>query len=466
MAVTDPVTSETHRPGVPAHGPVTDRPGDSKAADRAKPLVRWGLGHALPRAAMLVAARKGDVQGRLIKVSRSGSADVLELIRELRELAPIHRGQFAYLTASLPAVRDVLSSNDFRVGFDRAQLAGPVGRVFGWAADTGVLGPLEPPSLLVTNPPDHTRYRKLVTRVFTARAVEALRRRTQQIADELLDDVTAAADGDVVDLVERYCTLLPVTVIAEILGVPTDERERVLAFGGAAAPSLDLGLTWKQFRSTEAALAGFDTWLGEHLGRLRAEPGDDLLSQLVTAEDDGVHLDERELKATAGLVLAAGFETTVNLLGNGVALLCEHRDQLEALRAEPDLWPNAVDEILRYDPPVLLTGRTALSDTEVAGTAIPRGALVTTLLAGANRDPAVFADPDIFDVRRANAKDHVSFSAGRHFCLGAALARMEGDVGLRTLFDRFPDLTLAAGARRRSTRILRGYENLPVRLHG
>jgi cytochrome P450 len=464
MAVTDPATATAHPRQ--DEGPAL-RPSAGRSSDRAKPLVRWGLGHALPRVVMLAAARQGDLQGRLIKVGRNGGADVLSLLTELREHGPIHRGKFAYLTASLPAVREVLSSNDFRVGFEPSQFGGPLGRLFGWAADTGVLGPLEPPSLLVTNPPDHTRYRKLVTRVFTARAVETLRERTREIATGLLDELAADAGPDgMVDLVERYCTLLPVTVIAEILGVPASERERVLAFGGAAAPSLDLGLPWKQFRTTEAALAGFDVWLGEHIARLRDNPGTDLLSQLVSAEDDGVHLDERELKATAGLVLAAGFETTVNLLGNGVALLCEHRSQLDALRAEPDLWPNAVDEILRYDPPVLLTGRTAVRDTEVAGSTVSAGALVTTLLAGANRDPEVFTDPDEFDVRRANAKDHVSFSAGRHFCLGAALARMEGDVGLRMLFDRYPDLTLGSGARRRDTRILRGYATLPVRLYG
>ncbi len=460
MAVTDPpITSSAQDTQLLRAGASGTDP-----RERARPLVRWGLFHALPRTAMLAAARKGDLQGKLIAAGRSGKADVLDVVAELRSQGPIHRGRFAYLTASLPTVREVLSSSDFRVGVDPSQFGGRFGALFGSAATTGVLGPLEPPSLLVTNPPDHTRYRKLVTRVFTARAVEALRVRTEEIAAELLDQL--AGTGDPVDLVERYCTLLPVTVIAEILGVPASERDRVLAFGGAAAPSLDLGLTWKEFRSTERALAGFDAWLGEHIDRLRANPGQDLLSQLVSAEDDGVQLTERELKATAGLVLAAGFETTVNLLGNGAALLCEHRDQLDTLRAEPGLWPNAVDEILRYDPPVLLTGRTALRDTEVAGTRIRAGSLVTTLFAGANRDPAVFTDPNAFDVRRANAKDHVSFSAGRHFCLGAALARMEGDVGLRMLFERFPDLTLASGARRRSTRILRGYATLPVRLNG
>ena len=425
----------------------------------AKPRIRWAFGHLLPRTVLQRAAGKGDLQGKLLQASRGG--DPFPVLEEIRALGPVYSGRFASVTTSLPVVREVLSSNDFRAGFDASQLSGPVGRIFGWAMDRTLLGPLEPPSLLVTEPPDHTRYRKLVTRVFSVKAVAKLRERTELIATDLLDTLEGK---DSVELVESYCTLLPLTVIAEVLGVPPGERERVLGFGAAAAPSLDLGLSWQQFRSVEKALAEFSTWLGEHLERLRAEPGEDLLSQLVAARDDGVGLDERELKATAGLVLAAGFETTVNLLGNGVALLHEHPEQLQRLVDDPSLWPNAVDEVLRIDPPVLLTGRSAIRDTVVAGHAIPRGRVVTTVLAAANRDPEVFTDPDRFDVARENAREHVAFSAGRHYCLGAALARMEGEVGLRALFDRYPELETLPGARRRPTRILRGYDALPVRL--
>jgi cytochrome P450 len=444
---------------MPSTTPRIRRQVSDRAGERVKPVVRWTLGHQVPMTALRRVARTGDLHARLVFASRSG--DPAPLFDEMHAAGPLYRGTFAYVTGSLPVVREVLSSNDFRTGVEVARADGPVGRAFRWASQTDFLGPLQPPSLLVTEPPAHTRYRKLITRVFSARAVEKLRQRTVEIATGLLDDLEGA---DVVDLVEQYCTLLPVTVIAEILGVPLSERSRVLAFGAAAAPSLDLGLSWRQFRSVESALRAFDSWLADHLGRLRAGGGDDLLSQLVAAREDGVGLDERELKATAGLVLAAGFETTVNLLGNGIALLRAHPEQLETLRATPSLWPNAVDEILRYDPPVLLTGRSAARDTVVAGTPVPEGALVTTVLAAANRDPSVFTDPGRFDVTRANAKEHVSFSAGRHFCLGAALARMEGEVGLRLLFERYPDLQTLPGASRRPTRILRGYEHLPVRL--
>jgi cytochrome P450 len=209
---------------------------------------------------------------------------------------------------------------------------------------------------------------------------------------------------------------------------------------------------------------GFSTWLDGHLERLRREPGDDLLSQLVHIEDEGQRLNHTELRAVAGLVLAAGFETTVNLLGSGSVLLLDHRDQLDRLRADPTLWSNAVDEALRYESPVQLTGRFALRDTELAGRRIPRNGLVVTMLGGCNRDPEVFDRPEVFDVGRTNAREHLSFSAGRHFCLGAALARLEGEVGLRTLFERFPDLSLEPGARRTRTRVLRGWEHLPVQL--
>ena len=426
-------------------------------AELTKPAVRWGLAHGLPRAALRVAARRGDLQARLfVEGGTTPTLGLTGLFDEVRAEGPLSRGRFSYLTASHAVVRQVLGSNDFRSGIVPA--SGVLGRLTGWSA-AEFLHPVAPPSLLVTEPPDHTRYRKLVTRVFTVRAVENLRSRTEEIAHELLD---AVAPGDPVDLVSVYCGLLPVTVIAEILGVPPSQRRRVLEMGYAAAPSLDMGLPWRQFRHVDAALASFDRWLAEHLSYIRAHPGDNLLSQLVAAREDGVGLTDLELRATAGLVLAAGFETTVNLLGNGIALLHANPAELARVQDDPTLWPNAVDEILRVDPPVLLTGRTCARDTSVAGVHVPAGAVVTTILAGANHDPAVFEDPEVFDVRRANARDHISFSAGRHYCLGAALARMEGEVGLRVLFDRFPNLRLTPGATHRDTRILRGYEHLPA----
>ena len=407
---------------------------------------------------MRAAARRGDLQGRLTTVGAAGG-DIGAVIEEIRAAGPLVRGAFGYMTADHAVVREVLTSGDFRSVGTPAD-ATFLGRISA-ATSPDQISPLEPPSLLVTEPPEHTRYRKLVTRVFTARAVERLRERTEEIAATLLDGLDPSGPAD---LVAGYCGLLPVTVISEILGVPERDRRRVLHLGEGAAPALDFGLGWREYRSVNRSIREFDDWLTGHLEYLRQHRGDDLLSQLIEARDEQGSLNEIELKSTAGLVLGAGFETTVNLLGNGIRLLNDHPDQLERLREDPGLWPNAVDEILRVDPPVLLTGRMTVGGTEVAGHRLPPGSFVTTILAGANRDPKVFEDPARFDVTRANARDHIAFSAGRHHCLGASLARMEGAVGLRALFDRYPGLALLPGARRRTTRILRGWQALPARL--
>ena len=431
-----------------------------KPTDQLKRGVRWGLGHGLPGQLMRVAARRGDFQGRITTdAERLSTQDLMPLLGEMRAHGPLARWRLGHITVDHEAVRETLSSNDVHAGFvfEEGTTLGRLGR---WAKREG-LNPVEAPSLLAVEPPDHTRYRKLVTRVFTARAVEKLRGRTEEIAADLLDRIPADRP---VDLVEAYCAKLPVEVIAEILGVPAKDRGLVLKLGTLAAPSLDMGLRWRRFCEVEDALDEFDAWLGDHLNQLRRHPGDDLFSQLVRVSDDERQLNERELKATAGLVLAAGFETTVNLLGNAIRLLNEHPDQLQLLRDEPDRWPNAIDEVLRYDPPVLLTGRQAGRDTEIVGTPVKHGELIITVLAGANRDPKVFDDPHRFDIRRENARDHLSFSAGRHYCLGSALARMEGEVGLRALYDRFGGVDLLSGAKRRPTRVLRGWDNLPARV--
>ena len=181
------------------------------------------------------------------------------------------------------------------------------------------------------------------------------------------------------------------------------------------------------------------------------------MSRLATL-DDGERLDDTELRVTALLVIGAGFETTVNLVDNAAVLLLAHREQLAAVRAEPSGWPNVVEEVLRHDSPVQAT------DTEVAGVAIPRGRFVSIMIGGANRDPDVFPEPQRFDVTRPNAREHLAFSAGVHYCLGAGLARMEATVGLRALFERFPDLALDGMSRRRQMRVLHGYESVPVRV--
>jgi cytochrome P450 len=427
--------------------------------------LRWGATHGLMRAAIRRQVRAGNPDARLL-LDPVLQADPFPHYEQLRGRHPFAMGAFARLTVHHDIATAVLRSDDFGVTHPTQVVPAPARAALALAGPTRHPGPIDPPSMLAVDAPDHPRYRKLVTRAFTARRVAALRERTTEIARELLDDMERdVRAGETVDLVARYASLLPVTVISEMLGVPTSMREQFLAWGDGAATSLDMGLTRQAHASMERNLAALHDWMRDHLRRLRREPGDDLLSGLVgEVDEEGAGLTEQELVSTALLVLAAGFETTVNLIGNGTSQLFAHPEQRERLAAEPDLWPNAVDEVLRFDPPVERTARRAKVDTEVAGEAIPAGDLVVTVLAGANRDPHVFADPTAFDVGRANAKEHLAFSSGPHFCLGAQLARMEGEVALRALFERHPDLAPAGAPRRRPTRILRGYAELPVRL--
>ncbi len=427
--------------------------------------LHWFALHGVVRGLATVGARRGDPQARLL-ADPAVRADPIAFYDELRGRSAgkrLLRTRVGFLTVDYALAHEVLRSDDFRAIELGSKLPAPIRWLERRTRNEG-LHPLRTPSLLAVEPPDHTRYRKTVSAVFTPRAVAALRDRVQQTADSLLDAL--AAEASAVDVVRRYCAQLPVAVISEILGVPERDRQRVLEFGERAAASLDIGLNWSQYREVAGGLADFDAWLTQHLRGLRDSPGQDLMSELIrtTHEGGGACLDDTELRATAGLVLAAGFETTVNLLGNGIRLLLDAPEQRKVLRDRSNTWTNAVEEILRLDSPVQLTARAARVDTEIAGTCVRRGDLVLVYLAAANRDPTVFADPHRFDVERPNAARHLAFSGGRHFCLGAALARAEGEVGLRTLFERFPDLRPAGEGVRRDTRVLRGWSRLPVQL--
>ena len=426
-----------------------------------KRRIHWLAVHGVIRGISKVYARKGDPQGRLL-TDPAVRTDPITFIEELRERGPVVRCRALFMTVDHKVVNDLLRSDDFRVFGMGSNLPRPIQWVAG-RTKSDLLHPIQPPSMLSVEPPQHTRYRKLVSSVFTPRAVAALRDRVQGAANALLDDLT---DAGTVDIVDRYCSQLPVTVIGDILGVPDEARPYILEFGELGAPSLDIGLTWRQYQTVHRGISGFNHWLSNHLHELSRNPGDDLMSQIIVASRDaeGGPLTHQELLATAGLVLAAGFETTVNLLGNGIRMLLDHPEHLDTLTERPELWPTAVEEILRLDSPVQLSARIAAKDVDVAGTTVRRNEGVILYLAGANRDPKVFDDPHRFDIERPNAGKHLSFSGGRHFCLGAALARAEGEVGLRTFFERFPDARLAGVGSRRETRVLRGWSTLPIAL--
>jgi cytochrome P450 len=426
----------------------------------ARTVVRWAVRHGLPAVYLQRGARGGDPVGRLLR-EPAVRDQPYALYEELRARGPLTQGSLGLVTASHEVASDILRSASFGVGWDRS--AAP--RLIRWALRFGdeldATGVAEPPSMLVVDPPDHTRFRRLVSRAFTPRATAAFEPVVQRTADTLLDALELR--GGEVDLVETYAAQLPVLVIADLLGVPTERREDFLRWGAAAAATLDPGLPFRRYVAAERALRAMHAFLREHFDQLRRVPGDDLVSRLVGLPEDEA-LTERELHATVMLLLGAGFETTVNLLGNAVVLLDGHRDQWDALLADPAGWDGAVEEVLRHDSPVQITGRSVKDDVVVGGWEVRAGTRVTVLLGAANRDPDVFTDPARFDITRGNARDHLAFSAGIHYCVGAGLARMEGVIGLRSLAERFPALRVSGRPVRRNLQTLRGFEHLPVTL--
>lgn len=422
--------------------------------------IRWGLRHGLVRRAVGRRMAAGELGARLM-LDRTLVDNPFPHYDALRAEGRLVDTGVVLTATDHDLCTAILRSADFGVVGGPSGRAPAAFRFLVGVAGPGPLGPAEPPSMLSTDPPDHTRYRKLVSRAFSARAVAALRTRTEEIAAELLDQLSGRTG---VDLIDDYASLLPATVIAEMLGAPPEMRGQFLEWGAGAALSLDAGLSWPEFQRSERDLDALQRWMRGHFQHLRAHPGDNILSNLVHAHSAEGRLSSDELTSIANLLLAAGFETTVNLIGNGAALLTSHPEQLTLLREDPSRWPRAVDEILRHDSPVQRTGRIAQRNTVVAGERVRGGQVVVLILGAANHDAAVFTDPHRFDVTRANAGEHVAFSGGIHYCLGAALAKMEGEVGLRALFDRFPDLAPAGPPHRRPTRVLRGYDAMPVHL--
>ncbi|MEU2060853.1 cytochrome P450 [Streptomyces sp. NPDC013455] len=384
-------------------------------------------------------------------------ADPFPLYRQLREDGPVRRaviagGLDAWLITryedGLAALSDPRLSSDVRDAAD-PRLIEQLPR-FERESMTS--------NMLRSDPPDHTRLRRLVSQAFTARRVARLRPRVQDIADRLLDAVVPAGRAE---LVGDFALPLPVTVIGELLGVPADDRYEfqrwtdTMLLRGAEPP--DPAVVDEAWRRMHA-------YLTTQLRSKRDRPGDDLLSALISAHDEEQRLNHDELVAMAFLLLVAGYITTVNLIGGGIAALLAHPDQLALLRARPELLPDAVEEFLRYDGPVSPgIARFAREDVEIAGVTIPRGATVLVASAIADRDPARFPDPDTLDVTRHD-NGHLAFGHGIHYCLGAPLARLEGQIAIGTVLRRLPDLALAVPPEELGWRPagLRGPARLPV----
>ena len=317
-------------------------------------------------------------------------------------------------------------------------------------------------SMLDRDPPDHTRLRRLVSKAFTPRAVEALRPRITGLVDEMLD---AAERRRRVDLVDALAFPLPFAVIAEMLGTPPADHERIRQLSGTLVRSLEPVNDPDMVAAIAAADAELTQIAAEMIAWKRANPAGDLLTALINAEDDGDVLDDDELIAQTLLLYIAGHETTVNLIGGGTLALLRHPDQLELLREHPGLIPNAVEELLRYDSPVQATRRVTLEPATFSGATIPAGSFVLALLGSANRDESYWG-PDAAELRldRENARQHVSFGAGPHHCLGASLARLETSIALARLTTRFPGLALDGEVTWNGRINLRGPARLPVSL--
>lgn len=415
-------------------------------------------------------------------VSPKARADPYPLYARVRSEDPVHHSLLGVtIVTRYDDVMDVfrhpaMSSDDsnvdisFRAGrHGRGILAEVPGRAlfqlerrrYRKAGATAVLPGMLARFLILMDPPDHRRLRGLASRAFTPKVAEAARPMIEKTALELLDQMEAHGGAD---LLADYFYQLPTRVICELLGVPPDDVGPFHEWVRQIVRVLDVNERGAgNINEIEEAAVLLDRYFRALIARRREQPADDLLSELVKARDDGDRLSEEELVAFAVLLFAAGHETTSNLMGNGLWHLFQHREQLERFRAEPDLRLNAVDELLRFDSPIQLTQRIPLRDVEIGGVRIAARRSIVNLMGAANHDPARFADPETLDIGREDCQP-VSFGFGIHHCLGAALARVEAEVGLGLLLDRFPALRLVDSEPTwRKTIVFRGLEALPAR---
>lgn len=313
--------------------------------------------------------------------------------------------------------------------------------------------------MLTLDPPDHTRLRALIHKAFTPNMIRALEVRIQQITDGLIDNMQAKGQFD---FIREFAFPLPVTVIAELLGVPQQDQQK---FGEWSRAIIMAGTGGADMEKVGAAALEFIMYFHEKFDERRENPQDDLITALVQAEESGDKLDQQELISMVFLLLVAGHETTVNLLGNGLLALLQHPDQKQMLAQNPALAKTAVDELLRYDGPVgVSTMRWALEDVDYYGVTIPAGAMVVASLLSANRDPEMFANPNTLDITRTPNK-HIAFGNGIHYCVGAPLARMEGTIAFNTLLRRLPNLALTVDVNELQwtpTILLHGMQSMPV----
>lgn len=406
----------------------------------------------------MTAVSAGEADSVLIELvaTPEGRADPYPRYARLRAMAPVHHSAFGFWALSRYDDCQQLLRHP-GVGKDFSAAASSLGLTDEQRTEQDRFRN-DRSNMLTTDPPDHTRLRGLVTRAFTPRTVETLRARIVALVDDLLDGF---GSGEV-DVMDALAFPLPVTVIGEMLGVPAEDRPGLRPLVRAVTAVLELAVTPAQLTEATAADDRLEEYFAGLVAERRAHRRDDLLTKLIEAEDKGDQLSEHELISTAILLFAAGFETTTHLVGNGLLALLRHPDQLARLRADRSLVRPAVEELLRFDSPVQIAVRTAYEDLSIGGHRIEAGSLVLALLGAANRDPARFQDPERFDVARDEGAP-MSFGGGIHFCLGAALARLEGQIVLDRLLDRFSAMELVGVPAHRDSLTLRGLVDLRVR---
>jgi len=318
-------------------------------------------------------------------------------------------------------------------------------------------------TMLVMDPPDHTRVRKLVNKAFTPKRIAALRGRIEEIVDHQLDQLAEIAKSGPADLIHDLAEPLPAIVIAELLGVPAEDHRQFRQWSTKLIAGLASPKPEPRIASAEASRRIL-AYLSDIVAARRREPRDDLISAMIHAQEESDALSDEELLATCNLILLAGHETTTNLIGNGMLALLRHPDQLERLQAEPKLVDRLVEESLRYDPPIQLVMRLATRDTELGGVRIPRRSIIAVLLASANRDESQFESPDRFDIDRSDDASHMGFGFGNHYCIGAALAKLEGTIALEMILTRLRGIELAIDeVPRHGSFLVRGPSALPVK---
>jgi cytochrome P450 len=391
---------------------------------------------------------------------RRGRLDPYPLYRRIAARGPLSRTPLGnYQTASHALVNEVLRDRRFGVQVDdrpgdTSGVTGP--EAPGGNADRGA-GEERRLSFLELDPPDHTRLRRFAAPSFSPRTVSGFGPRIEAVLDTLLADVST---DEPFDLVSRVAAPMPIAVITDLLGIPDASAEEFARYGATIGSALSGVQSIAHARRLIDAERQLSRIFADVFALKRREPGDDVISRLVADGNDAV--SPREFVPLCKLLLIAGFETTVNLIGNTVLALLEHPDQWRLLTADPSLAAAAVDETLRYDAPVQRTVRVAKSEVTLASTPVVPGEVVVLLIGGANRDPAAFPDPDRFDLTRRPTVDHLAFSAGIHYCLGAPLAKLEATLAVRTLAERFPELHRAGEVRRRSGTVIRGLQTFPL----